>query len=122
MSTVFVYHNLHDRLGAACGLIHKAWAQGKDFAVYAPDPERAQLLDRLLWTQPALGFLPHCRADSPLAAETPVLIATRAEDLNALPPNHSGQRLLNLDDDVPPGFARYASIIEVVGANDAERQ
>ena len=31
-------------------------------------------LDRLLWAQPATGFLPHCRLGSPLAAETPVIV------------------------------------------------
>jgi DNA polymerase-3 subunit chi len=118
---VFFYHNLQDRVGGACGLIARAWAQGKDFAVYAPEPERAQVLDRLLWIQPALGFLPHCFADSPLAGETPVLIATDAAALEHLPPRHSRERLLNLGDDVPPGFENYTNIIEVVGQDDTDR-
>ena len=116
MTKVFFYHNVQDRLGAACALVSKAYAQGKDFTVFAPDPERAQVLDRLLWTQPPRGFLPHCRADSPLAAETPVLIASR---LDALPQD---QRLLNLADDIPADFDRFASLIEVVSQTEEDRQ
>jgi DNA polymerase-3 subunit chi len=118
MSRIFFYHNRQDRLGAACALVGKAYAQGKDFTLYIPDPERARIVDRLLWTQPALGFLPHCRMDAPLASETPVLIADR---LDAPPPTHSMQRLLNLDDDIPPDFERYASVIEVVSQDKADR-
>jgi DNA polymerase-3 subunit chi len=119
MTRVFFYHNLQDRLGAACGLVFRTYAQGKDITLYVPDPERAQIVDRLLWTQPALGFMPHCRADSPLAAETPILLAA---SLGNLPSGHSMQRLLNLDDEAPPDFERYASIIEVVSRDEAERQ
>ncbi|MDR3351610.1 MAG: DNA polymerase III subunit chi [Zoogloeaceae bacterium] len=122
MTRVFFYHNLRDRLGGACALITRAWAEGKDFTLYIPDSERAQFVDRLLWVQPAQGFLPHCRADSPLAEETPVLIATDAAALEHLPSTHSHERLLNLDDVVPPGFGRYANVIEVVGREDSDRE
>lgn len=116
MTKVFFYHNVQDRLTAACNLLGKAYGQGKDFTVYAPDHERAQLLDRLLWVQPQLGFIPHCRADSPLAAETPILIAAQ---LNQLPQD---QRLLNLDDDIPPDFSRFANLIEVVSLAEEDKQ
>jgi DNA polymerase-3 subunit chi len=120
MTRIFFYHNLQERLGAACALVSKAYAQGKDFTLYIPDPERAQRVDRLLWTQPALGFLPHCRMDSPLAAETPVLITADLES-EAPPSGHSMQRLLNLGDEVPSGFERYASVVEVVSGDEADR-
>ncbi|MDR2164957.1 MAG: DNA polymerase III subunit chi [Zoogloeaceae bacterium] len=122
MTRVFVYYRLPNRLDAACGLVARACAQGKDFIIYTPDPERAQLIDRLLWTQAPLGFIPHCRADAPLAAETPVLIAGGAEHLETLPPTCSRARLLNLDDGIPPGFERYENLIELVEENAADRQ
>jgi len=121
MTRVFVYHNLSDRLSAACGLLAQTFLQGKDAVVYAPDPERAQWIDRMLWAQSPLSFIPHCRVDAPLAAETPVLIAERPEQLENLPATHSRQRLFNLDDEVPPGFTQYTSLIELVGQDAQDR-
>jgi hypothetical protein len=54
--------------------------------------------------------------NSPLAAETPVLIAGT---LDAVPHD---ERLFNLSAEVPPGFSRFASLIEVVGQDREERR
>ncbi len=115
MTQVFFYHGAVDKLAAACALLGKACLQKKPVLVYAPKPETAQLIDRLLWTQPALGFFPHCRADSPLAADTPILITDR---LDQLPQD---DRLMNLGLEIPPGFSRFHSLIEVVGQDDEDR-
>ena len=64
---------------------------------------------------PATGFIPHVKISSPFAAETPVLLA---DTLDVLPQD---ERLFNLSPDVPPGFARFASLIEVVGQEEADR-
>lgn len=115
MTQVFFYHGAPDKLAAACSLLGKACAQKKPVLVYAPQPEVAGLLDRLLWTQPALSFVPHCRADSPLAGETPILIADALEQLP------QDERLMNLGPAVPPGFSRFQSLIEVVGQEEEDR-
>ncbi|MDR1648219.1 MAG: DNA polymerase III subunit chi [Zoogloeaceae bacterium] len=122
MTHIFVYHHVADRLQSACGIVAAAVRQGKDFTLYTPDTECARLMDRLLWILAPLSFIPHCLADAPLAAETPVLLATGAEHLAIIPASHSRQRLLNLGEDVPPGFERYASLIEIIGDNPDERQ
>lgn len=115
MTQIFFYHNAADRIAAAVALIGKAFAQRKALLVYAPEPEVASTLDRQLWMQPPTGFIPHVRSSSPLAAETPVLIA---DDLEALPQD---ERLINLSAEVPPGFSRFTSVVEVVGQESAER-
>lgn len=115
MTQVFFYHGAADKLAAACALLGKAAAQKKPVLVYAPQAEVAGMLDRLLWTQPALGFTPHCRTDSPLAAETPILLADK---LDQLPQD---ERLMNLALEIPPGFSRFQSLIEVVGQEDDDR-
>ena len=115
MTQVFFYHGAADKIAAACALIGKAFAQGKAILVYAPQPQVAGDLDRQLWMQPATGFVPHCRADSPLAAETPILIA---DSLDSLPQD---DRLMNLGPEIPPGFSRFHSLIEVVGQEEADR-
>ena len=115
MTQIFFYHNAADRITAAAALIGKAFVQKKALLVYAPDAEVASTLDRQLWIQPPTGFIPHVGADSPLAAETPVLIASQLE---SLPQN---ERLFNLSAEIPPGFSRFTSVIEVVGRNADER-
>ncbi len=115
---IFFYHNAVDRIAATVALIAKAFAQRKAILVYAPEAEIASALDRQLWMQPPIGFIPHVRSDSPLAVETPVLIA---DQLESPAQNERLERLLNLSSDVPPGFSRFTSLIEVVGQNDEER-
>ena len=75
----------------------------------------AGAVDRMLWTHSALSFVPHCRSNSPLAGETPILITG---DLDQLPQD---ERLMNLSQVVPPGFSRFHSLIEVVGREAADR-
>jgi DNA polymerase-3 subunit chi len=109
------YFNAADRLQVACRLAAKALADGKRMLIYAPDAELATRLDRLMWTWPATGFVPHCPAGDALAAETPVLISgdDEAADIPIL---------LNLSSDSPPHFASFERLLEVVGAEEAERE
>lgn len=115
MTQIFFYHNAADRISATVALIGKAFAQKKALLIYAPDAEVAGTLDRQLWMHPPTGFVPHVRGNSPLAAETPVLIT---DELDSLPQD---ERLINLSAEVPPGFSRFASVIEVVGQAEDER-
>jgi DNA polymerase-3 subunit chi len=110
MTSVDFYFNAPDRLQVACRLAGKALAQGSRMVVYAPDPEVATRVDRLMWTWPATGFLPHCAAGDKLAAETPVLIA------------QDDRVLLNLSGECPPHFASFERLLEVVGTDEAERE
>lgn len=116
MTQIFFYHNADDRLSAAAALIGKAARQKKPLLVYAPDREIASAIDRQLWTQAPTGFIPHVWSDSPLAAETPVIITDDAESAT------QNERLFNLSMEVPPGFSRFTSLIEIVGQVDDERQ
>ena len=116
MTQVFFYHGASDRLAAACALLGGAHAKKKPMLVFMPDRAQADQLDRMLWTQSALGFVPHCRADAPMAAETPILIT---DSLATLPQD---ERLMNLSDEIPPGFSRFQSVIEVVGDSDDQRE
>jgi len=115
LTQVFFYHGASDKIAAACALLGGAYAKKKPMLVFAPEKEVADSVDRALWTQSALGFVPHCRADSPLAAETPILIA---DNLEQLPQD---ERLMNLSQVIPPGFSRFQSLIEVVGREEADR-
>jgi DNA polymerase IIIc chi subunit len=101
MTSVDFYFNAEDKLQVACRLAGKALAQGRSLLVYAPEGDTASRLDKLLWTWPATGFVPHCPLHDPLAADTPVLIAA-----DAATPERCDV-LLNLSADCPPHFERF---------------
>jgi DNA polymerase-3 subunit chi len=102
------YTHASDKLSVARQLAAKAWGQKLNVLIYAPDDAVAASIDRLLWTQPALSFVPHCRDSHPLAAVTPVIIG---EDADALP---SADVLINLGNEPPPVFSRFERLVEIV--------
>ena len=115
MTQVFFYHGAADKIAAACALLTGAYAKKKPVLVYALESTVASNIDRTLWTHSALGFVPHCRADSPLAPETPILITDTLENIP------QDERLMNLSREIPPGFSRFESLIEVVGQEEDDR-
>lgn len=115
MTQVFFYHGAADKIAAACALLSGAYAKKKPVTVYANDPAIANGIDRMLWTHSALSFVPHCRAESPLATETPIVIADKLETIL------QDERLMNLSQEIPPGFSRFQSLIEVVGKEEDDR-
>ncbi|NLF54705.1 MAG: DNA polymerase III subunit chi [Thauera phenolivorans] len=110
------YHNTPDRLVLACEMVGRAYASGRKVALRLPDADSARRLDRQLWTADPTAFIPHVAADSPLAAETPVVLAVAGGE--AWP--HT-DLLFNLADDLPPGFERFRMVIEIVGQSEAEK-
>ena len=115
MTAIDFYFNAGDRLQVACRLAAKALAQKKRMLIYAPQPEAASRIDKLLWTWPAIGFVPHCAPHEPIADETPILVASGPETPAAC------AVLLNLGTECPPHFERFERLLEVVAADEAER-
>lgn len=115
MTRISFLHGAPDRIQSAVQWLQQALAQRLAVLVYVPDAEPAVRLDRMLWTQPALSFVPHCRGDSPLAAETPILLTDRLDD----PAQESC--LLNLSDTLPPSFSRFEHLVEIVSTDDRDR-
>ena len=108
MTRIDFHSNVGDALLYACRLARKAYQAGQPTIVVA-EPERLRAFDEQLWTFSALDFVPHCMAGTPLAAQTPIVLATNLDDV----PHH--QVLLNLGASVPAQFARFERLLEVVG-------
>ncbi len=108
MTSIDFYFNAPDRLQVACRLAGKALKQNQRLLIYAPDAETAARIDKMLWTWPAIGFVPHCAVHAPLAQETPVLIAAGDETPAGC------ELLLNLGADCPPHFERFPRLLEVI--------
>lgn len=116
MTEITFYTFADDPLDVARRVATKAYGQGKQVMIYAPDAAMADSIDRLLWTTPALGFVPHCRDTDALANETPVLIGSQSEVLRC------ADVMINLHAEQPPGFARFERLVEIIGQDDAGRE
>jgi len=115
MTRISFLHGAPDRIQSAAQWLQRAWSDRQPVLVFVPDAEQAARLDRILWTQPALSFVPHCHADSPLAGETPILLTDRLDD----PVQEIC--LLNLSSELPPSFSRFEHLVEIVSVDDADR-
>ena len=114
MTTIDFYTHVDDRLAVAARIVAKAYAAHGTVRVLTPNAATTDALDRLLWLQPALAFLPHCRMDSAIAAETPIWIDER--------PAHDGPAavLVNLHTEPPTFFSRFERLAEIVGVDEAD--
>lgn len=113
MTTIDFYTHVASPLDVAARLVAKAWSAHGTVRVLTPDARATEALDRLLWTAPATGFLPHCRLASPVAAETPIIVDHVAE--------HEGPAavLVNLCANPPAFFSRFERLAEIVPLDDA---
>lgn len=114
MTQIDFYTKVAQKLQTACALCAKAIGRGMRVMVLTPDPETTDRLDRLLWTHPATGFLPHVRSRHRLATVTPVIVD---HDMTG----YDGDELLmNLRMDTPDVFSRFQRLIEIVSLDEAD--
>ncbi|MDR1853959.1 MAG: DNA polymerase III subunit chi [Azoarcus sp.] len=116
MTSVQFYHNAADPLALACELVGNAHRGGRKAVVVCPDAEQARLLDRRLWVADPGDFVPHVMNDSPLAAETPVVIGLAGD--RDWP--HTDM-LFNFAAELPAACERFRMVVEIVGPTEAER-
>lgn len=115
MTRIDFYHYAEDKLRFACRLAAKAYESESRVVVYSPEPAVLSDFDKALWTFQATRFVPHCRVESPAAAETPIVLAASGEAL----PHHDV--LLNLADEWPPFFATFDRMLEIVATDDEDK-
>ncbi len=115
MTRVEFHHDAADKVGVACRLASEFYRAGRQVVVYAPEAAVAQRFDLALWTNAALDFVPHVSSNNPHAAQTPIVIC---QDLGHTPHDDI---LVNLDGDLPPGFARFRQLIEIVGRSEEDK-
>ena len=116
MTQIDFYTNVADKIATACRIVAKGYALKHRIVVFCPDREIAQRVDRLLWTTPPTGFVPHCASGEALAAVTPVII----DHVGGEPPYD--QVLVNLRNERPAFFGRFERLIEIVSVDDDDRR
>jgi DNA polymerase-3 subunit chi len=114
MTSIDFYTHVADRLEVAARLVAKAFQAHGNVRVLTPDPATTDALDRALWLKPPTAFLPHCRLDHKLAAETPIWV----DHVNEHPGPASV--LINLQSTPPAFFSRFERLAEIVGTDEAD--
>ena len=115
MTRIDFYIHVDNPLHALCTLAGKALAKDVRMMILTPDAQTTDRVDKVLWSQPSIAFLPHCRAEHRLASVTPIIV-----DHVGDPVIHE-QVLVNLCPECPPVFSRFERLIEIVGLEEAER-
>ncbi|MEN6586375.1 MAG: DNA polymerase III subunit chi [Sulfuricella sp.] len=115
MTQIDFYTHVQDKRLLACKLSAKALEQDLRVLVLTADEGEAARMDQMLWTTPATGFVPHCRARDPLATVTPVIVDCDPGELT------HDQVLLNLGSERPAFFSRFQRLIEIVTEDEADR-
>ncbi len=119
MTDISFHFNITERMAYVCRLLRKAWRQQARVVVMGPD-DALTTLNRQLWLFEPLEFVPHARLlpGESVPAQLQATPIWLIEDTSQAPAN---EVLLNLCDDVPPGFERFSRLIEVVTTHEAAR-
>jgi DNA polymerase III subunit chi len=115
MTEVEFHTGVADKLGFACRLLRKAYRKGARVLVTAPGPTLTAL-DRELWTFDERDFVPHVRATSKLARQTPIWLSE-----GAVPPG-SPPVLVNLGAPAPEDLSAFERVIEIVSQEPEDAQ
>ncbi len=90
-----------------CRLCQKAYEARQLTLLLTDSPQQSQILDQRLWTFSDESFVPHDSEETE-DFKTPILIQ------NDPTPNGDRHLLINLSPSVPPYFAQFERVIELV--------
>lgn len=101
-----------------CRIAEKAVQLDNHVYIHTESPTQGRKLDELLWTFSQNSFVPHRLLEQGMRQSIePVLIGCDTE-----PSRERCDLLLNLGEDVPDFFSRYARVAEVVDADTRRRE
>lgn len=108
------------RLSYACRLVEKAYKLQNRIHAHTADASMAKALDTLLWTFRQGSFVPHEILMPDCRPAAPITISSATPGDGPEPPD--ADLLINLADDVPAFFTRYARIAEIIDGQPAGRE
>ena len=117
MTDVAFHFGAPDKLAYACRLLRKATGTGVRVVVVA-SPDELSRIDIALWGVSPTDFVTHARQDAmpSVLSRSSVLLGT-SELREAIQPDI----LVNMGDEVPPGFSAFDRVIEIVSTDDIDR-
>ena len=115
MTRVDFYFNVGDKVRYLADLASKALIRNRRLFILVSDASMAERIEHGLWTTLPTGFLPHCRSDHRLAAETPIVVDWRSDQLV------HDDVLINFRTECPLIFSRFNGLVELVGHDETDR-
>lgn len=115
MTEIGFYHLTRSTLEDALPrLLEKAYAGGNRVVVRGSDPERIELLNRVLWTYGKDSFLPHGARSDGFAEDQPIYLTAQVENPNG------GTILVRVDDAEAPDLAGFARCLDLFDGGDPD--
>lgn len=99
----------------ACKLTEKAFKQGHRVFIQTDDYQHSDTIDKLLWSFREGSFIPHGKCPLDDHKLTPVVVGHECDS------DQDPDILINLSKNVPPSFARFQRLMELVGNQTAEK-
>ena len=115
MTEVAFHFNVVDKLRYSCLLLRKSQRHGVALVVTG-EPQQLHALDQALWSLAPTEFLAHSTDASPPAVQRYSALSLCTQPLAT----QSQQLLINLGQQVPPGYEQFQRLIEIVSADDAQ--
>lgn len=111
------HSNVPDKLLYACRLVRKARAaSAQRILLLLADRQQMSQFDEMLWTFSDIDFLPHVPSNSPLAAQTPVLLTCQLTP--DLPPTPI---LINLSHHSVQQVGQFERIFDIVSGQEEDK-
>jgi DNA polymerase-3 subunit chi len=115
MTRIDFHFNAPPGLIYPCRLARKIVRAGQRAVFHHPDVAWLQRFNDELWSFSPQEFIAHVMADDPVAAQTPIVLAAAARD------DLDCSLLVNMGLEPPPFFSRFERLIELVSAEDSQR-
>lgn len=124
MSRIDVAHGAEHRLKQASQTVYKHFLAGRPVWVYCSDPKRLNAFSKLLWEVESTAFVPHpFLGEQGIKALVHLCKDLPDDALNQFVQAEGGTPwLVNLDLDCPPGYHRFARILEIVSDHPEDRR
>lgn len=101
----------------ACKVLEEAYHQNHTVYVNTQDEAAAHQMNELLWTFHDISFIPHHLLGEQHAIIPPIEIGYESD----YQPKHHDV-LFNLDTNIPPFFAEFEKIIEIISEDEKQKE
>ncbi len=114
MTRVEFFFNVEDKLQKLAELSEKAINKNIKVMILTADESTTTSVQQALWKHPD-SFLANCRSQDSLAAASPIVVDYQTDYLV------HDELLINLQQSQTTIFSRFKTLIEIVGADEADK-
>jgi DNA polymerase III subunit chi len=115
MTRIVFYFNVSDKRQLISDLVASALGKHRQVTIFEDDVDKANKLSQDLWKNRPESFLPNILIDHALAADTPVVVHWRDNQLL------QDDMLINLTANEPIFFSRFTQLVELVSDDEQDK-